>query len=408
MVMHNKKYKLYLRDARQTAQQNETTGIVYRYTYPLNTLAANREYLQNATMKKVKVHIIFWVSYFLYAYSADKVLYPSTSFLAELVLLLTHNIFLFYASVYFLNQFSVKTLPRFLYSTFIFITMVAVFWGLRYINDNYLLPALSSSRGRSISAKEHLVNGIIWVGYMLFLAAAYFYYNASLNKERMLRLAQKENMAKDLENMKLRQDELEREKEKVKFEYAYLRAQINPHFLYNTLDFIYAKSLPCSKELSDGIMRLSEVLRYSVKAEDEEGLVLLADEIEHVKNVIEINRLRFNNIIYISFIVEGIIDGIRIIPLTLITLVENVLKHGEINNPANPAHISLEVDDQQNIHFICSNKKRTGPREMSTGIGLENTRRRLAHAYGRRYQLNTAEEKEYYKTELIIYKTDKT
>jgi len=270
------------------------------------------------------------------------------------------------------------------------------------LNAVFFGSVLGIAKDRKPSFREDLVGGVIWVGYIFFLAAAYYYYTMSLKKERLLRTMQRENMTKDLENMQLLENQLVKEKEKLKFEYAYLRAQINPHFLYNTLDFFYAKSLPCSKELSEGIMRLSEILRYSVKAEDEDGAVLLSDEIEHVRNVIEINRLRFNNIIYIDFTVEGQIDNLKIIPLTLITLVENVLKHGEINNPVNPATIRLTVDGNNRLCFFCRNKKRTGPKEMSTGIGMDNTRRRLEHVYGDQYRMETTDAEGYYQTQLRI------
>lgn len=353
-------------------------------------------------MKKIRVHTLFWVSYFLFAYLTDLIADPRINFWGELILFLTHNIFLFYSLVYFLSILSFRSVSRILYSVFIFVSLIGVFQGLRYLNALLFGSVVGISKDNAPGFREQLVGGIIWVGYMFFLSAAYYYYTMSLKKERLLRLAQQENMMKNMENMQLMEDQLVKEKEKLKFEYAYLRAQINPHFLYNTLDFLYAKSLPCSKELSEGIMRLSEILRYSVKAEDEDGAVLLSDEIEHVRNVIEINRLRFNNGIYIDFTVEGQIDHLKIIPLTLVTLVENVLKHGEINNPQNPAAIRLAVDRNNQLCFCCSNKKRTGPREMSTGIGMDNIRRRLAHAYGDQYSIETSESEDYYRVHLKI------
>ncbi len=76
----------------------------------------------------------------------------------------------------------------------------------------------------------------------------------------------------------------------------FLKAQINPHFLHNTLNFLYAKSLPYSSELSEGILTLSEIMRYSLeKEEDRGGKVLLTKEIEHVNNVIKIQQLRFDH-----------------------------------------------------------------------------------------------------------------
>ena len=204
-------------------------------------------------MKKIRIHILFWVSYFLYAYLTDTILNPHTNFWGELILFLTHNIFLFYSSVYFLNILSFKSVSRILYSLFIFISFIGIFWCLRYLNAVFFGSVLGIAKDRKPSFREDLVGGVIWVGYIFFLAAAYYYYTMSLKKERLLRTMQRENMTKDLENMQLLENQLVKEKEKLKFEYAYLRAQINPHFLYNTLDFLYdlqknrSRSKKCNK-----------------------------------------------------------------------------------------------------------------------------------------------------------------
>ena len=94
--------------------------------------------------------------------------------------------------------------------------------------------------------------------------------------------------------------------ERLQTEHAYLRAQISPHFLHNVLNFFYAKSLPYSPELSDGILTLSSVMRYALQnEEDSNGMVLLDKEVEHLQNIIKINQLRFSNKLQIQFTVTG-------------------------------------------------------------------------------------------------------
>ncbi len=195
---------------------------------------------------------------------------------------------------------------------------------------------------------------------------------------------------------------MQEEQAKIQIENAALKAQINPHFLYNTLDFLYAKALPHSQELSDGIIKLAEIMRYSIKPQDKQGLARLEDEIEHLENVIDINRLRFNNSIYINFEVEGEPGELRIIPLVLITLVENVLKHGRVNDPEHPATIRLLIGAAGDLEFSTRNKKRTGPKEISTGIGLDNIRKRLKSAYGEASAFVTKDEGDYFTTQLSI------
>ena len=190
--------------------------------------------------------------------------------------------------------------------------------------------------------------------------------------------------------------------EKSQANFNFLKAQINPHFLHNTLNFLYAKSLPYSNELSEGILTLSDIMRYALsEGNAKDGKALLKDEIEHVNNVIKINQLRFNHNLNVSFEVIGILNGATIIPFVLITLVENAFKHGDLKNLNNPIEIKLKVDDHQ-IYFFCRNKKKTGPKDISTGIGLDNIKKRLDLAYGKEYELNIKNESELYTTELFI------
>lgn len=194
------------------------------------------------------------------------------------------------------------------------------------------------------------------------------------------------------------------ENQKIYAEKKFLQSQINPHFLYNTLNFFYAKSLSVSPELSDGIMTLSEIMKYSLqKNENETGLVYLEDEITHLQNVIHIHQLRFNNRLQIRFSFSGKTENVMILPLTLITLVENALKHGELHDPESPVQINLLCDEEkQKLIFSVYNKKRSGPKEPSTGIGLENTLKRLNWMYSQNFRLDTTDEGQFFKAELSV------
>ncbi len=196
------------------------------------------------------------------------------------------------------------------------------------------------------------------------------------------------------------------EKEKMQADYLFLKAQINPHFLHNTLNFLYARSLPYSTELSEGILTLSEIMRYSLdKEEDTDGKVLLTREIEHVHNIIKIQQLRFGNALQVAFTIKGDPEGLRVLPFVLITIVENAFKHGELKDPAHPVTLDLCVDEageSKKLRFQSVNKKKTGPKELSTGIGLENIRKRLELAYGENYSLYIKDQRDGYITDLSI------
>lgn len=340
-------------------------------------------------MKNIKRHIIFWCCYFVYVYITDTLTIPYATFSTITIFFLSQCVILFYTLYYAIRMFSVKTKKDVLISilrvigALIFISALR-YWVRYWLLATYFDPAYATALPLKVFWVRHI---ILLVSYS-FYASAYYYFVSSSEKQKAL--------------MKSREEKMAEEQAKIQIENTALKAQINPHFLYNTLDFLYAKALPHSPELSDGIIKLAEIMRYSIKPQDERGLARLEDEIEHLGNVIDINRLRFNNTIYINFEVEGDPGELRIIPLVLITLVENVLKHGRVNDPEHPATISLAVNETGDLEFSTENKKRTGPKEFSTGIGLDNIRKRLKSAYGDKASFTTREDGDYYYTQLSI------
>jgi sensor histidine kinase YesM len=202
----------------------------------------------------------------------------------------------------------------------------------------------------------------------------------------------------------LEEQKMQLEVEKSQANFNFLKAQINPHFLHNTLNFLYAKSLPYSPELSEGILTLSDIMRYALsEGIAKDGKAPLKDEIDHVRNVIKINQLRFSNNLKVEFNVEGVLNGATIIPFVLITLIENAFKHGDLKSNDSPIIAKAKVEGGT-LYFYCRNKKKMGPKELSTGIGLDNIKKRLDLAYGKDYLLNVKDEAGFYTTELIIKK----
>jgi sensor histidine kinase YesM len=113
-------------------------------------------------------------------------------------------------------------------------------------------------------------------------------------------------------------------------------------------------------------------------------------------------QLRFDNSLQVHFTLNGSPDGRRILPFVLITLVENAFKHGDLRNTDHPVKITLDILDDGQLRFTCTNKKKTGPKELSTGIGLDNTRKRLELSYGENYSLYIKDQREIFTVDLII------
>lgn len=236
--------------------------------------------------------------------------------------------------------------------------------------------------------------GLLLLAYVI---GATFYIGMSLLISYLTYLRDERKQRKILEEQKM---QLEVEKSNANFNF--LKAQINPHFLHNTLNFLYSKSLPYSPELSEGILTLSDIMRYALsEGNAKDGKAPLQDEIDHLRNVIKINQLRFNNNLNVHLQVSGLINGAQIIPFVLITLVENAFKHGDLKSTENPIIINITVEGKK-LYFYCKNKKKTGPKELSTGIGLDNIKKRLDLAYKSNYHFNIIDEADFYTTELII------
>jgi hypothetical protein len=252
----------------------------------------------------------------------------------------------------------------------------------------YFFPIVLHNRHPSpFSVYRAMIGGLVPILIISFLFA-YTTYLWESKKQRRILEAQK----------------LQLEMQISQANFNFLKAQINPHFLHNTLNFLYAKSLPYSEELSEGILTLSDIMRYALsKGNQKDGKAPLKDEIEHVNNVIKISQLRYSNQLKVNFEVSGEVGGAMIIPFVLITLVENAFMHGDLKNPDHPIDIKLEVKGNK-LYFYCRNKKRSGPKQLSTGIGLDNIKKRLDLAYGDQYKFTVKDEPEFYTTELNIDK----
>ncbi|NRF37393.1 sensor histidine kinase [Pedobacter foliorum] len=191
------------------------------------------------------------------------------------------------------------------------------------------------------------------------------------------------------------------EKQKLKAELAAIKYQINPHFLFNSLSFIYTKTVLTSPEAAKAVYLLSEIMSYALDEWDDLGTVPLSLEAEQVKRVIEMNQIRFSHQLNICY-VEHIEDNIARVPiLSLVTLVENAFKHGDMNDAKNQMTIELQAT-RSRIYFRVSNKKKKGPKEPSKGIGLSNVQQRLELMYGIKHVFNVKEDENFYMNEITI------
>jgi LytS/YehU family sensor histidine kinase len=174
------------------------------------------------------------------------------------------------------------------------------------------------------------------------------------------------------------------EKQKTEAELSALKHQINPHFLFNSLSFIYGKVIKLDKETADSVLMLANIMRYALGTSSGiDGKVNIMDELEHMKNVVEINQRRHNHQLNIRYEEQIDDQSISIVPLVLITLVENAFKHGDLHDPDNPLQIKINTNVNE-LSFDIKNKKGKGIKELSNGVGLQNISQQLNLTYGDR------------------------
>ena len=190
------------------------------------------------------------------------------------------------------------------------------------------------------------------------------------------------------------------ENENLIAELAFLKSQINPHFLFNSLNNIYSLAYQKSEKTPEAILKLSEIMRYMLY-ESNEDKVALSDEIRYLENYIELQKLRFKDNIYIKFDINGDPLGLMITPLVLISFVENAFKHGIATDIENPISIVLNLSDDK-LLFHVSNIKSSMNKDITGGIGLQNVQRRLSLIYKDRYRLHIDDNNDIYNCELYL------
>ena len=169
-------------------------------------------------------------------------------------------------------------------------------------------------------------------------------------------------------------------------ELAWLKNQINPHFLFNTLNNISSLTQIDADAAQDAIAQLSDLLRYAMY-ETNKNTVPLGGEVEFMRNYIELMKLRCNEQTSVNYQLSIDSEQVEVAPLLFVSLIENAFKHGV--SSGRPSAISIKLEQHQGqLTFICNNTNypKNDKDRSGSGIGIENTRRRLELMYADRYE----------------------
>jgi len=187
-------------------------------------------------------------------------------------------------------------------------------------------------------------------------------------------------------------------------ELAFLKNQINPHFLFNSLNSIYALAYRKSDHTTGAILKLSDILRY-ILYDVKDDLVPLDLEIKHIKNYIDLQKFRVTENTIINLSIKGKLEGHKIEPMLLIPFIENSFKYGVNNVSKSSIDLDIEVED----HFLMFRIKNAIIRNYDIpaennekGLGIENTVRRLDLLYPEQYKLDIKNKDNFFIVELQL------
>ena len=208
-----------------------------------------------------------------------------------------------------------------------------------------------------------------------------------------------------LQDMNLKLAKIERQK--LEAELNTLKGQLNPHFLFNSLNNIYSLSLVDSKKVPELILRLADLMRHIIY-ESRENYILLEKEIDFVNNFIALQKIRTSENVQISYHIRGIVPSAKIAPLLFEPFIDNAFKHGLPGNSKKDfIHITFNFEDQEYLEFSIENnfeeKHSEDAQKKSNGIGIPNVIQRLNLLYSDSdYQLETQHQNSIYTVNLRL------
>ena len=236
-------------------------------------------------------------------------------------------------------------------------------------------------------ASKNIIFIMVGVYLIVFLASGFKLMQLQLKSVEQKNTLEQKVLAAQL---KLKEQELN-----------YLKMQIHPHFLFNTLNTMYGFALQKARETPEMILKLSNLLDYLLYQVDK-PFVSLEEEINHIKDYISLEKMRFNNKLDISISENHEYINSKIAPMILLPFVENSFKHGALKDGKLKVNITIN-SNSETIKFKIKNSSKT---EIITnhGIGLDNIKKRLELLYKNQYRLDITNDEDIFKVELRLTK----
>jgi len=359
-------------------------------------------------MSKLSQHLLGIAVYTLNVTFIDFVLADNVK-LPFFLIVLCEQIWIFYTIYFFLVFCFIK--KQYAKALVILLVSVLVSFGLTGLYEF----AESKYKTVSYSLWDYWVNLLTFYTRFSLYSLGYFFFERSLinqrkaaQQEKSIILTQNKNLENENKILLLQEEKAKLNNQLFQSETNFLRAQINPHFLQNCLNFLYSDTRKTNPDAAEAILLLSDLMRYSVADNSNTGgMAMLEDELNQVGSIIKIHQLRFKESLNIVFIKEGDTAQKRVVPMILLTLVENLIKYADLNDSHNPARIQCNVKEhEKRVLFTTVNKKAFASAKTSSGLGFKNIRDRLTLIWGNDFTLDIADANGYFMVTLVMPYTD--
>jgi two-component system, LytTR family, sensor kinase len=342
--------------------------------------------------KEIKTHLLVFFIYYVFT-----VAWHATE-MSVIVLLDYFLTVLLWASTFY--TYHLVIFPVFIkrkewkFLALIFASLLIVFLLLYGLEE--IFTAFLKGKSFKIPAIDFFRFGSFWYTNFFLIALGYHFYGESIKEKQKVLIEEQKRLLAETElqetQLKLRDAELEN-----------LKAQLNPHFLFNVIWYIIVLIQDTGNQKAVRAMQiLHDMMRYSMNSRTVAELVPLKEELKYAKDFIDLQILRTPVLKLDYQVVEEEIEGIKILPLVLISFIENSIKHGKLNEEENPLMIHLTVEKNKNFTFFVKNKISSSGQAWSSGIGLENVTSRLKRAYGDKHSLVMENDGTFYTTKLTI------
>ncbi|NHN26498.1 histidine kinase [Flavobacterium jejuense] len=339
------------------------------------------------TSKSFLLHLLFWISVwffyvYFFSYNSTDTVYITwfSSLLLPITLITTYLTIYILIPRYLLTK---KYLKLLLYGFYvlamsIYLIVLAIYGSFIFITN------------LDISKVPPMGRNFIFILILVYLIVGLISFLTMLNHNFNVQSQFKELENKILEtNLQIKEQELN-----------YLKKQIHPHFLFNTLNTIYGFSLKKSEYTPEIILKLSNLLDY-ILYQVQKPKVAISEEVAHIKEYIDLEKIRFQDRLKVNFDSQIENESLQIPPMLFLPFIENAFKHGNIINDYLSIDIQLKFTNDR-LLFNCSNSFIDKNEAMTNGIGLENIKKRLQLLYPEAHSFNITTVEEQFKIELEI------